>query len=405
MSARSERTFKQNTYRILESGHAEDFVSRFFDWAMMAFIIVNVAAVTLETVDDLQANWGGVFLWIEIITVVAFTVEYLSRMWVADLHLPLRRFGPIGARFRYIISPFALIDIAVIAPFYVTMFLSGTDLRFLLVLRLMRLLKLARYSPALASLGRVLRQERRALGAAVFVMMVLLMIAATAIYHAERLVQPEVFGSIPAAMWWGIATLTTVGYGDVIPMTPLGRVIGGVVMVIGIGMFAIPIGIIASGFSSEIHRREFVVSWGMVSRVPLFAQLNPQNVNRISSLLRSRVITAGSVIARRGEEAHDMFFITSGEVELEVTPDPVVLAEGDFFGEVALLKRSTRTATVRALTQVSLLVLNADDFHTLMEDDPDLNDQITRVAEERFAWQTEHLNDEFNEAEEKRRGK
>lgn len=176
-------------------------------------------------------------------------------------------------------------------------------------------------------------------------------------------------------------------------------------MVIGIGMFAIPIGIIASGFSSEIHRREFVVSWGMVSRVPLFSQLNPQNVNRISSLLRSRVITAGSVIARRGEEAHDMFFITSGEVELEVTPDPVVLAEGDFFGEVALLKRSTRTATVRALTQVSLLVLNADDFHTLMEDDPDLNDQITRVAEERFAWQTEHLNDEFNEAEEKRRGK
>jgi voltage-gated potassium channel len=405
MSARSDRTFKQNAYRILESGHAEDFVSRVFDWAMMAFIIVNVAAVTLETVDELQVRWGAVFLWIEIVTVFAFTVEYLTRMWVADLHLPLRRYGPIGARFRYIISPFALIDIAVIAPFYVTMFFSGTDLRFLLVLRLMRLLKLARYSPALASLGRVLRQERRALGAAVFVMMVLLMIAATTIYHAERIVQPDVFGSIPDAMWWGIATLTTVGYGDVIPMTPLGRVIGGVVMVIGIGMFAIPIGIIASGFSSEIHRREFVVSWGMVSRVPLFSQLNPQNVNRISSLLRSRVITAGSVIARKGEEAHDMFFITSGEVELEVTPDPVVLAEGDFFGEVALLKRSTRTATVRALTQVSLLVLNADDFHTLMEDDPDLNDQITRVAEERFAWQTEHLNDEFNEAEEKRRGK
>jgi voltage-gated potassium channel len=117
------------------------------------------------------------------------------------------------------------------------------------------------------------------------------------------------------------------------------------------------------------------------------------------------VINAGSVIARRGKEAHDLFFITSGEVELVVTPDPVVLAEGDFFGEVALLKRSTRNATVRAITQVSLLGLNADDFHTLMEDDPELNDQITRVAEERFAWQAEHLNDEFNEAEEKRRGK
>jgi voltage-gated potassium channel len=204
-------------------------------------------------------------------------------------------------------------------------------------------------------------------------------------------------------MWWAMATLTTVGYGDVIPATPLGRLIGAVVMVIGIGMYAIPIGIIASGFSGEIHRREFVVSWGMVSRVPLFSQLNPQNVSRITSLLRSRVIPAGAVIARQGDEAHDMFFITSGEVELEVAPEPVVLAEGDFFGEVALLQRSTRTATVRTLTQVSLLVLNSDDFHTLMEEDADLNDQITRVAEERFAWQAGHPHSEVSEAEEKRR--
>lgn len=400
MNARNGRTLKEDTYRILESGHADHFASQLFDWAMMALILINVGAVTLETVDDLLPRWGKVFLWIEIVTVVAFSAEYLTRMWVADLHLPLRRFGPIGARLRYFVSPFALIDIAAITPFYVTLIWGGVDLRFLLVFRLMRLLKLARYSPALASLGRVLREERRALGAAVFVMMVLLMIASTAMYHAEREVQPEVFGSIPDAMWWAMATLTTVGYGDVIPMTAFGRILGGVVMITGIGMYAIPIGIIASGFSSEIHRREFVVSWGMVSRVPLFSQLNPANVGRISSLLRSRVIPSGTVIARKGEEAHDMFFITSGEVELEVSPDPIVLAEGDFFGEVALLKRTTRTATVRALTQVSILVLNAEDFHTLIEEDPDLNDQITRVAEERFAWQADHQIDEFTEAKE-----
>ncbi len=403
MTDRGDRTFKQNTYRILESGHADDVISRVFDWTMMALILVNVTTVTLGTVAEIEVRWGAVFWWIEIVTVAAFTDEFLGRLWVADLHLPLRRFGPIGARIRYLISPFALIDIVAIAPFYMTLFMSGTDLRILLVFRLMRLLKLARYSPALASLGRVLRQERRALGAAIFVMMVLLMIAATAMYHAERLVQPEVFGSIPDAMWWAIATLTTVGYGDVIPLTTLGRLIGGVVMVIGIGTFAIPIGIIASGFSSEIHRRDFVVSWGMVARVPLFSQLDPQNVSRISNLLRSRLVPSGTVIARRGEEAHDMFFITSGEVELEIGSDPVVLAEGDFFGEVALLKRTTRNATVRALTQVSLLVLNADDFHTLMEQDPKLSEQVTQVAEERFAWQVDHEHDEMGEAAEKRR--
>jgi len=107
MSTRSDLTFKENAYRILESGHADDYFSQFFDWSMMLLILINVAAVTLETVDGLQDRWGATFLWIEIITVVAFTVEYLIRMWVSDLHLPLRRYGPIGARLRSVVSPFA----------------------------------------------------------------------------------------------------------------------------------------------------------------------------------------------------------------------------------------------------------------------------------------------------------
>ncbi len=386
MNGREDRSFKENLYRILESGHADDIPSRAFDWAMVVLILGNVAAITLETVDSVRAEWSGLLWWVEVVTVGLFTVEYFARLWVSDHHLHLRRFGAIRARLRYAFSPFAVIDILAIAPFYLGMILATTDLRVLLVLRLLRLLKLARYSPALASLGRVLSEERRALGAAVFVMLVLLTVAATAMYHAERHAQPEVFGSIPDAMWWAMATLTTVGYGDVVPVTTIGRLIGGVVMVIGIGMFAIPIGIIASGFSSEIHRREFVVSWGMVSRVPLFSQLSPPMVSRITGLLRSRVVPAGTVVARKGEEADDMFFVTSGEVEVETPPDPIVLAEGDFFGEIALLKKTTRTATVRALTKTSLLVLHVDDFHVLMEEDEVLRDHITRVAEERFAW-------------------
>jgi len=386
MNNRADRSFKENLYRVLESGHADDILSRAFDWAMVVLILGNVAAVTLETVDTIQAEWSALLWWVEVVTVGIFSVEYFARLWVADQHLHLRRFGPVRARVRYAFSLFAVIDILAIAPFYLGIILATGDLRVLLVLRLLRLLKLARYSPALASLGRVLHEERRALGAAIFVMLVLLTVAATAMYHAERNAQPDIFGSIPDAMWWAMATLTTVGYGDVVPMTTVGRLIGGVVMVIGIGMFAIPIGIIASGFSSEIHRREFVVSWGMVSRVPLFSRLNPQMVSRITGLLRSRVVPAGAVIARKGDEADDMFFVTSGEVEVETPPDPIVLAEGDFFGEIALLKKTTRTATVRALTKTSLLVLHVDDFHVLMEEDAVLREHITSVAEERFAW-------------------
>lgn len=292
--------------------------------------------------------------------------------------------GNPGGRLSYACGPFAIIDLMAILPFYLALILPGFDLRLLRALRLLRLFKLARYSPALASLWRVLVDERRALAAAFIIVLFLLTASATAIYHVERTLQPEAFGSIPAAMWWAVATLTTVGYGDVVPVTDLGRMIGGLVMVFGLAMFALPIAIIASGFSSEIHRHDFVVTWGMVARVPLFARLDALSVSRITNLLHSRVVTPGMEIVRRGEPAKAMYFIASGEVEVDLLQGSQRLRDGEFFGEMALLQHSERVATVRAVTRCRLLVLDIGDFHQLVAADGDLREAISRVAEERL---------------------
>lgn len=380
---------KDRLYEILEAGHPEDVTSRVFDLTMVVIIIGNVAAVAMETVESFSAQYGTAMRVFELASVAIFTVEYLARLWVADQHLPLQGYGPVKARVRFALGPFPIIDFLAVAPFYLSLIVPAADLRILRVFRLLRLLKLARYSPAIASLGRVLADERRALGAALLIMVVLLMLSATAIYYTERFVQPEKFASIPGSMWWALATLTTVGYGDVVPVTALGRVIGGLVMIFGLGMFALPIGIIASGFANEIHRREFVVSWGLVARVPLFAKLDAMAVSRVSNLLRSKVVPADTVIARRGEPADAMYFIASGQVHVEVEPEPVTLGEGDFFGELALLNETTRGATVRSITQTRLLVLPVDDFHHLLSTQADLREAIQSVADDRLAWADE----------------
>ena len=380
---------KHRLYEILEAGHPEDVTSRVFDLTMVVIIIGNVAAVAMETVESFNAQYGAAMRVFELASVAIFTVEYLARLWVADQHLPLQGYGPVKARVRFALGPFPIIDFLAVAPFYLSLIVPAADLRILRVFRLLRLLKLARYSPAIASLGRVLADERRALGAALLIMVVLLMLSATAIYYIERFVQPEKFASIPGSMWWALATLTTVGYGDVVPVTALGRVIGGLVMIFGLGMFALPIGIIASGFANEIHRREFVVSWGLVARVPLFAKLDAMAVSRVSNLLRSKVMPADTVIARRGEPADAMYFIASGQVHVEVEPEPVTLGEGDFFGELALLNETTRGATVLSITQTRLLVLPVDDFHHLLSTQADLREAIQSVADDRLAWADE----------------
>lgn len=371
---------------ILEFAVESDPPSRGVNTALVVLILLNVAAFAASTVETLHARYGAAFEAFNAFSVTVFTVEYLLRLW-SCVEIPVFRSMPHWrARLNFAVRPLMIIDFLAIAPFYLTFFFD-IDLRVLRVLRLFRFLKLARYSPALVSLGRVIANERRALLGALLVMMALILFASTGIYFIERSAQPDVFGSIPDAAWWALATLTTVGYGDVVPLTPLGKMFGGLMMIFGLGMFALPIGIIATGFSQEANRQEFVITWSMVARVPIFAHLEAAAVAQIGTLLYARNYQPGDVIVRAGDAATSMFLIASGEVAVELESEQVRLGEGDFFGEMALLDHRPRAHTVHAVTRCRLLVLDQKEFERLCRTQPELFEQVKAVAAKR---QKEH---------------
>ena len=384
LAAAMAPTLKRKVYEILEGGNPNDPLKRLVEWPLILLILLNVAVVIAETVEPVDRRLHGEFLVFEYVSVAIFTVEYALRLWVATEHGLHGHRDPVRARLRFAATPFALIDLAAILPFYLAFFVPGLDLRMLRIFRLLRLLKLARYSPALATLGKVIYEERRALGGALLIMIGLLMLAATAMYYAERRIQPENFDSIPAAMWWALATLTTVGYGDIVPAGIAGKIIGGLVMIFGLAMFALPVGIVASSFASEIHRRDFLVTWGMVAQVSLFQHLDAVMISRVSNLLRARLVAAETVIYRKGDEADSMCFIASGEVEVEIEPQPVRMRDGEFFGEIGLVRGGVRTATVRSVAPCRLLFLDVDDFNDLLDADTTLREAVTAAANARL---------------------
>lgn len=246
-------SIKRRVYRVVERVGGDDREGRAFDIFIMALIVLNVAAVMLETVEDVGVPYAAFFRGFEVFSVVVFSTEYVLRLWSCTADP--RYSGPVGGRLRFALTPMALIDLAAVLPFYLE-FLA-VDLRFVRSLRLFRLLrvfKLARYSSSMRTLGNVLRSKREELLITLFVVFILLIFAASAMYYAERDNQPDKFSSIPAAMWWGVATLTTVGYGDVFPVTSQGKVLGAVIAVLGVGLFALPTGILASGFAEELQR-------------------------------------------------------------------------------------------------------------------------------------------------------
>ncbi len=245
---------RRRAYEILDVGRPDDPPSRLADIALIALISLNVLAVILETLPALANPYGAFFEAFETFSVTVFSVEYVLRVWsaVEDEHRDYRH--PVRGRLRYMLSPMALIDLVAILPFYLGFFVDF-DLRFMRVLRLLRVFKLTRYSSSMSLLLQVLREVARSIGAAFFVMMLMIVLAASFTYLAEHDAQPEVFGSIPEAMWWAIITMTTVGYGDVVPVTPLGKVFGALIGIVGIGMVALPAGLLASGFTEALRRR------------------------------------------------------------------------------------------------------------------------------------------------------
>ncbi len=246
------RRWRRKVHDILEVGgeaHPAGYAVNAF---IVALIVLNAVAFAAETVDGLAADYEPCFRAFNIFSVIVFTLEYVLRVWSAVDIPMLSRLPAWRARLRFAARPIMIIDLLAFAPWYIHWFIP-LDLRVLRVFRLFRLLKLVRYSPALQTLGRVLADEYRALIGALLVMLVLLLFASTFMYFLERVAQPAAFGSVPAAAWWALSTLTTVGYGDVVPVTPWGKVLGGVVMLLGVGMFALPIAIIATGFAQEFE--------------------------------------------------------------------------------------------------------------------------------------------------------
>lgn len=247
---------KTRIHEILEIAEDGDWVSRCFDLFIVSLIALNVVALIISTIPTLSA-YSTAFRIFELVSVILFSVEYLLRIWTSTKQEAYSH--PIKGRLRFATKGMMIIDLLAILPFYIALVVPAAavlDLRFLRVARLMRifrLFKLSRYSKAMKVLGSVLKASKEELGIAVFVILVLLVLASSLMYFVENPAQPDAFSSIPAAMWWGVATLTTVGYGDVVPITALGKTLGAIVSILGIGLFALPAGILASGFASEVR--------------------------------------------------------------------------------------------------------------------------------------------------------
>jgi voltage-gated potassium channel len=246
-------SLKQKVYRILEVSDDQRDISWAFDLFLAGLILANVLALMLETVEPVYAEFQPFFTAFEIFSIGFFTVEYFVRVWAITEDPRYRH--PVRGRLRYMVSFLAIVDLLAFLPFYLPV--VGLDLRFVRIFRffrMFRLFKATRYFGSIVIVSRVLHRKSRELAIVFVFLLFMLIVASSLIYFAERGTQPEVFSSIPAAMWWGVNTITTVGTNEIFPVTPLGRVLGGLIAVLGLGLFALPSGILASGFSEEVQR-------------------------------------------------------------------------------------------------------------------------------------------------------
>ena len=243
---------KQRLFDILHDDDVEDPIERYFNTFILVVIFLSVISVILETEESLFNLYSAFFITFEIITIVLFTIEYLLRIWTCAMDP--RYHSPIIGRLKWALTPMAIVDLVAILPFYIPS--SGLDLRFLRAVRLVRLfrlLKIARYSQSLKTLSSVLRAKKQELLITLFAGVILLILASSLMYFIEREAQPDAYSSIPSSMWWGVSALTTIGYGDIYPKTVLGKLIGSLIGMLGIGLFGLPAGIIASGFITELQ--------------------------------------------------------------------------------------------------------------------------------------------------------
>ena len=242
-------------YSLLEGSLFYSRLGKAINKFFVLLILLNVAAIVLESVPEYNAQFGEVFYRFELFSVLVFSLEYLVRIFVAADRDNPNKLSKWRLRWQYIRSFEGIIDLLSVLPFYLSAF-TTLDLRFLRLMRILRLLKLSHYFKGLAFFVSILHKEAMTIGSAIFAMIVLVIISASMMYHLEHQIQPEAFGSIPDAIWWAVVTMTTVGYGDVTPVTMGGKVLAIFIMLMGVGVVALPAGILAARFGDELQSRK-----------------------------------------------------------------------------------------------------------------------------------------------------
>ncbi len=343
----------------------------------------GVAVVIGGTVPSIAAAHAPLIAIVTYGALAFFTVEYVARFIYAPNRDPAAgHLTPRQARLKWIASFSGIIDLLAWLPFAgaLALGLAPADAR---LFGVVWILKLGRHAPRLGLLGRVLSRARAPIMGVFFTFLIALVGSATLAYLIEGPRQPEHFGTIPGALWWAITTLTTTGYGDVVPMTPLGRLLAGVMEVCGILLFALWAGILATEFAYEMRRQEFLQTWDLVAKVPYFQDANAASIADVARLLKPREMAAGTIVMRRGEPGDSMYFIVEGEIEIRLKPEPVRLGPGNFFGEIALITGGPRTATAVARRKSMLLALDIVDFREIAARHPELVRAINEEARRR----------------------
>lgn len=338
---------------------------------VLAVSLICIAALTVPDLPFKQLRWTEFVLW-------SCLTFYVCEWAMRQVH---RRES--GERTSFI-SHVTLTDMLIILPVPIAHLLDVAPPTAWLLAALW-LIKIPAAASGFSLLQRVFVLEAKPLASVIVVFLFVLFISAVVMHLVERDAQPNAFGTLPQALYWAVTTLTTTGYGDVVPVTHLGRLITGIVMISGLAVFGLWTGILANGFAAETRRRDFTRTWQFVARVPFFKPLDPNAIIEIARMLRPLEVTERAVIVRKGRHGDSMFFIASGQVEIAGTSPPVRLGEGAFFGELALLGDGIRTATVVATMPTTLLVLELTDYRIFAAHHPELAKAVEAEGARRLA--------------------
>src|SRR5438105_13661830 len=369
---------RRRLYRMLNPDSRAQ-AARLFRLVHHVLVALGIAAMLTDTVPFIADDYDPVLRAAYYLVGAFFVAEYVLRLIVAPEIPGYEHCGALRARLLWAVSLGGILDFLSAVPAIAAL----ARIPSAHLLGFVWAFKYVRYSPGLASLGRVVRKAQQALLSVLLGFAIVLLSASSIAYLLERHANPDAFGSIPAALWWAIVTMTTTGYGDVVPHTAAGRILGGVVMMSGILVFALWAGILATGYAEEMRRREFLRTWELVAKVPFFHNIGASLIAEVARLLRPRDYPEGAVVMRRGQAGDCMYFIADGEVEIQLSSQGVYLGSGQFFGEVALLTGAPRNATVVTTQPSTLLVLDIVDFHELLARQPELARIIHEEAQHR----------------------